>query len=382
MKKVVILGSTGSIGKNSLQVIKQFPEKFKVMGIAAKSSITLLIEQINEFGPEYVAVYDKKACDQLRKEVKSVKILCGIEGILQIATLNDADIVLSAIVGAAGLLPTYEAIKAGKTLALANKESLVMAGQLIKNEAKKREAKIIPVDSEHSAVFQCINSCNRAYIKKIWLTASGGPFWKKKIHEIENVTPEEALNHPKWKMGKRITIDSATLMNKGFEVIEAHFLFDIPVENIGVLIHPQSIVHCLVEFIDGTYLAQMSVPDMKAPIALALSIPERLSEIVKPIDWSTVNQLNFELPDTELFPCLKLAYEAVKAGGSMPAVLNAADEVAVEAFLSGKLKFKEIYTVIRKVMDAHPAFSVSSIEDVIEADRWARKKALEEIERK
>lgn len=382
MKKVVILGSTGSIGKSSLQVIREFPEKFKVLGIAAKSSINLLIEQIKEFSPEYVAVYDKKACEQLKKEVKSVKILCGIEGLLEIARLKDADIVLSAIVGAAGLLPTYEAIKAGKTLALANKESLVMAGGLIKNEAKKSGAKIIPVDSEHSAVFQCINSWNKAYIKKIWLTASGGPFWKMKPHEIENVTAEEALNHPKWKMGKRITIDSATLMNKGFEVIEAHFLFDIPTENIGVLIHPQSIVHCLVEFIDGTYLAQMSVPDMKAPIALALSLPERLPEIVKPIDWGSLHQLNFELPDTELFPCLKLAYEAVQAGNSMPAVLNAADEVAVEAFLSGRLKFKEIYKIIKKVMDAHNVFPVSSIEDIIKADKWARKKALEEIERK
>jgi 1-deoxy-D-xylulose-5-phosphate reductoisomerase len=256
-----------------------------------------------------------------------------------------------------------------------------MAGQLIKNEAKKSRAKIIPVDSEHSAVFQCINSCNSSYIKKIWLTASGGPFWRKKPHEIEDVTPEEALNHPKWKMGKRITIDSATLMNKGFEVIEAHFLFDIPVEKIGVLIHPQSIVHCLVEFIDGTYLSQMSVPDMKAPIALALSIPERLPDIVEPIQWSGV-QLNFELPDTGLFPCLKLAYEAANAGGSMPAVLNAADEVAVEAFLSGKLKFKEIYTVIKKIMDAHKSFSPDRIEDIIEADRWARKKAMEEIEKK
>jgi len=381
LKKVVILGSTGSIGKSSLQVIKQFPEKFKVLGLAAKSSISQLIEQIEEFSPEYVAVCDKRACEQMRKKIKSVKILCGVEGILEIARLQEADIVLSAIVGAAGLLPTYEAVKAGKVIALANKESLVMAGQLIKNEAKKSRAKIIPVDSEHSAVFQCINSCNSSYIKKIWLTASGGPFWRKKPHEIEDVTPEEALNHPKWKMGKRITIDSATLMNKGFEVIEAHFLFDIPVEKIGVLIHPQSIVHCLVEFIDGTYLSQMSVPDMKAPIALALSIPERLPDIVEPIQWSGV-QLNFELPDTGLFPCLKLAYEAANAGGSMPAVLNAADEVAVEAFLSGKLKFKEIYTVIKKIMDAHKSFSPDSIEDIIEADRWARKKAMEEIEKK
>jgi len=381
LKKVVILGSSGSIGKSALDVIRKFPDKFRVLGLAAKSSVNILEEQIKEFKPEYVAVYDKKAFDELSKKVKKIKILQGPEGVSEIAGLPSADIVLSAIVGAEGLMPTFSAVKAGKTIGLANKESLVMAGGLIKKEAKKSGAKIIPVDSEHSAVFQCINGCNKPYIKKIWLTASGGPFRGKKAQEIENVTPEEALNHPKWKMGKRITIDSATLMNKGFEVIEAHFLFDIPVEKIGVLIHPQSIVHCLVEFIDGTYLSQISVPDMKAPIALALSIPERLPDIVEPIQWSGV-QLNFELPDTGLFPCLKLAYEAANAGGSMPAVLNAADEIAVEAFLSGKLKFKEIYTVIKKIMDAHKSFSPDSIEDIIEADRWARKKAMEEIEKK
>lgn len=381
MKKVVILGSTGSIGKNALQVIKQFPEKFKVLGLAVKSSINLLKEQIEEFKPEYVAVYDKKAYEKLKREINSLNILCGVEGVCEIARLEEADIVLSAIVGAEGLLPTFEAVKAGKVIALANKESLVMAGDLIKKQANLSKAQIIPVDSEHSAVFQCINGCNRAYIKKIWLTASGGPFRGKKASEIENVTPQEALNHPKWKMGKRITIDSATLMNKGFEVIEAHHLFDIPIENIGVLIHPQSIVHCLVEFIDGTYLAQISNPDMKAPIALALSLPERLPDIISPIDWSSLRELNFELPDTEIFPCLKLAYEAVKLGGSMPVVLNAVDEIAVEAFLSGKLKFNEIPKLIKKVMDAHKIFYPERIEEILEIDSWARKKALEEIKR-
>ncbi|GAB5047116.1 1-deoxy-D-xylulose-5-phosphate reductoisomerase [Thermodesulfovibrio sp. TK110] len=379
MKKVVILGSTGSIGKNALQVIRQFPEKFKVLGVAAKSSINLLKEQIKEFKPEYVAVYDKKACEKLKKEIKSSNILCGAQGVCEIAALKEADIVLSAIVGAEGLLPTFEAVKAGKVIALANKESLVMAGDLIKKQANQSKAQIIPVDSEHSAVFQCINGCNKPYIKKIWLTASGGPFRGKKSYEIENVTPQEALNHPKWKMGKRITIDSATLMNKGFEVIEAHFLFDIPVENIAVLIHPQSIVHCLVEFIDGTYLAQISNPDMKAPIALALSFPERLPDIISPIDWNTLGKLNFELPDTEVFPCLSLAYEAARLGGSMPVVLNAADEIAVEAFLSGRLKFNEIPKLIKNVMDAHRVSHPDSIEEILEIDNWARKKAMEEI---
>lgn len=380
MKKVVILGSTGSVGKIALEVIRKFPDKFKVLGLAAKSSINILEEQIREFNPQYVAVVDKKACDELRKRVKGLEILMGNEGVCKLAKLKEADIILSAIVGAAGLLPTFEAIKAGKVIGLANKESLVMAGEIIKREAKISGAKIIPVDSEHSAVFQCINSCNKPYIKKIWLTASGGPFRGKKSHEIENVTPQEALNHPKWKMGKRITIDSATLMNKGFEVIEAHYLFDIPAENIDVLIHPQSIIHCLIEFIDGTYLAQMSMPDMKAPVALALSLTERLPQIIQPIDWQITNNLQFEIPDTNVFPCLKLAYEALKAGGSMPAVLNAADEVAVEAFLSGKLKFKEIYKVIKKVMDAHKIVSVSSIEEVLQVDSWARKRAKKEIE--
>lgn len=378
MKNIVILGSTGSIGKTALDVIRQFPEKFKVLGLTVKSNVSLLKEQIKEFKPDYVAVYDKKACEDLKNEIKSTEILCGQEGVCEIAKLPEAEIILSAIVGADGLFPTFEAVKAGKTVALANKESLVMAGQLIKNQAETTGAKIIPVDSEHSAIFQCINTCNKPYIKKISLTASGGPFRGKKLHEIENVAPEQALNHPRWKMGKRITIDSATLMNKGFEVIEAHFLFDLPVEKIGVLIHPQSIVHCFVEFIDGTYLAQMSNPDMKAPIALALSLPERLPDVVKPIDWSTMNQLNFELPDTDAFPCLNLAYEAAKLRGSMPAVLNAADEIAVEAFLSGKLKFNEIYKVIKKTMDAHKVIAVDSIEEVIEVDSWARKKALEE----
>ncbi|MGB9891576.1 1-deoxy-D-xylulose-5-phosphate reductoisomerase [Thermodesulfovibrio yellowstonii] len=379
MKKVVILGSTGSIGKSALEVIRKFPEKFKVLGLAAKSSVNILEEQIKEFNPQYVAVFDKKACDELRKKIKNLEILKGNEGICQLAKLKEADIILSAIVGAAGLIPTFEAVKEGKTIGVANKESFVMAGELIKKQGKISGAKIIPVDSEHSAVFQCINGCNKPYIKKIWLTASGGPFRGKKSYEIENVTPQEALNHPKWKMGKRITIDSATLMNKGFEVIEAHYLFDMPAENIGVLIHPQSIIHCLVEFIDGTYLAQMSNPDMKAPIALALSFPERLPEIVPPIDWSITTKLQFEIPDTEVFPCLKLAYEALNAGGSMPAVLNAADEVAVEAFLSGRLKFKEIYKIIKKVMDAHKIVSVSSIEEVLEVDSWARKMAKKEI---
>lgn len=380
MKTVVILGSTGSIGKSALDVIRKFPDQFKVIGLAARSSINILEEQVREFKPKYVAVYDNKAWKELRKKIKNIEIMHGAEGICQLATNTEADIILSAIVGAAGLLPTFEAVLAGKTIALANKESLVMAGELIKRTAEKTNAKIIPVDSEHSAIFQCINIFNKPYIKKIWLTASGGPFKGMKKNEIKNVTPQEALNHPKWKMGKRITIDSATLMNKGFEVIEAHYLFDIKADDIGVLIHPQSIVHCLVEFIDGTYISQMSNPDMKAPIALALSPTERLTNIVKPIDWTVISQLQFEMPDTDLFPCLNLAYEALKTGGSMPAVLNAADEVAVEAFLDGKVKFNYIYKIIKKTMDAHNVVPINSIDDVLEADSWARKMAKKEIE--
>lgn len=381
MKKVVILGSTGSIGRNTLEIIKEFPHKFKVLGLAAKSSVHILKEQIKEFNPKYVAIFEKKAYEELRNEFKNIELLYGNEGICELAKLEQADIVISAIVGAAGLMPTYEAIRAGKTVGLANKESLVVAGELIKREAKFSNAKIIPIDSEHSALFQCINGCNKPFIRKIWITASGGPFRGMKKDEVDNITPEMALNHPKWKMGKRISVDSATLMNKGFEVIEAHYLFDIPVDSIGVLIHPQSIIHCLVEFIDGTYLAQMSNPDMKAPIAFALSLPERLPNIIKPIEWSVTSQLQFETPDTEVFPCLNLAYEAVKIGGTTPTVLNAADEVAVDAFLLGRLKFSYIYKVIKKVMDAHVVFSASSIEEILEADRWARKMAKKEIEK-
>lgn len=381
MKKIVILGSTGSIGKSALEVIRRFPEKFKIIGIAAKSSVEILLAQIEEFKPEYVAIYDSKAYRELKGKIGNVKLLIGQEGICEIAKLKEADFVLSAIVGAAGLIPTYEAVKSGKTVGLANKESLVLAGELLKKEARRSGATIIPVDSEHSAVFQCMNKCNRDFIVRIWLTASGGPFRGMKKSEIENVTPQEALNHPKWKMGKRITIDSATLMNKGFEVIEAHHLFDIPVDNIGVLIHPQSIIHCLVEFVDGTYLAQLSNPDMRAPIAFALSLPERLPEIIKPIDWLQMRELQFEIPDTNVFPCLKLAYEAVRIGGTLPAVLNAADEVAVEAFLSGRLKFIDIYRVIKKVMDAHKVSPAESLDIILEADAWARKMANKEIKR-
>ncbi|MCS7203828.1 MAG: 1-deoxy-D-xylulose-5-phosphate reductoisomerase [Thermodesulfovibrio sp.] len=381
MKKVVVLGSTGSIGQSTLEVIRQFPDKFEVVGIAAKSNVSLLLRQIKEFKPKYVAVYEKKAYEELKKSVNSTEILFGAEGICEVAKLKEADIVISAVVGAAGLLPTFEAIKAGKLVGLANKESLVMAGQIILSESIKRGSKIIPIDSEHSAVFQCLNGWNINFIKNIWLTASGGPFRGKKLKELKNVTPTEALKHPKWKMGKRITVDSATLMNKGFEVIEAHFLFNLPAEKIGVLIHPQSIVHSLVEFIDGTYLAQMSIPDMKAPIALALAWPERLPNVVPSIDWSTLKKLEFELPDTKTFPCLELAYEALKVGGSMPTVLNATDEVAVEAFLSGKLKFIEISKIIRKVMDSHIPQEPSSVEEILSIDRWARKKAWEEINR-
>lgn len=379
MKQIVILGSTGSVGKSCLEVVRQYPERFKVLALAAKSNISLFEAQIREFSPKYAALFDSDACKELEGRLSGVKLLSGLEGVCEIASLREADLVLSAIVGASGLLPTLAAIKAGKRVALANKESLVMAGELIKRTLTSSGAEIIPVDSEHSAVFQCLHGSNRAELRKIWLTASGGPFRGMKKEQLETVTPEQALEHPKWKMGRRITVDSATLMNKGFEVIEAHFLFDVAVEQIGVLIHPESIVHCLVEFVDGIYLAQMSTPDMKAPIAYALSYPERLPQIVKPLDWTILGKLHFEIPNTELFPCLELAYYALREGGSMPAVLNAADEVAVDAFLSGKLKFSDIYRVIRKVMDAHRVFPVDTVEAVLEADSWARNRAKEEL---
>lgn len=376
MKRVVILGSTGSIGKSALEVIGRHRDKFTVTGLAANSNIEILEEQIRIFHPDVVAVADYEASERLRERIgHTVEVLTGQEGVNAVASYENSDFVLSAMVGFSGLLPTLNAIRACKTIGLANKETLVVAGEIIMREARSRGIMILPVDSEHSAIFQCLEACKRNHLKRIILTASGGPFIDKKADEFRDISPEEALRHPRWKMGKKVTIDSSTLMNKGLEVIEASHLFDLGPDEIKVVIHPESIIHSMVELIDGTILSQQSVPDMKGPIAYALSYPERLSNIMPSIDLTEVGTLSFFKPDLERFPCLRYAYEALRVGGTMPAVLNASNEVAVKAFLDGRIHFNEIPVIINKTMSSHTSKGSPELTDIIEADRWARLKA-------
>ncbi len=377
MKKVSILGSTGSIGRSALEVISKCKDKFKVVGLTAGKNIRLLEKQAREFKPEVIAVADEEKAAELRGKRLRVEVLSGGSGIDDVASYGKADFVLSAIVGFAGLMPTLAAVKTGKTVGLANKESLVVAGELVMSKAKKSGAKIIPVDSEHSAVFQCIEGRSRESIRRIVLTASGGPFFGKKKKELARVTVKDALKHPKWDMGKKITIDSATLMNKGLEVIEAHHLFGLSPEDIDVLIHPQSIIHSMVEFRDRSYIAQLSVPDMRGPIAYALSYPERINDPMQGLDLSGIEKLTFETPDTGCFPCLLYAYQAAKEGGTVPAVLNAANEVAVNAFLRKEIGFNDIPVIIKKTMCFHKKRADADIAAVVEADGWAREKARE-----
>lgn len=379
MKKLSVLGSSGSIGKNTLEFISSYPEKFKVVALAVKNNIQILEEQIIKFKPDVVAVFDNAAAESIKKRYLSVEVLTGAEGLAEIAKLEDVDMVVSAIVGSDGLVPTYEAVKAGKELALATKEALVMAGQIIMSEAKRQGVKILPVDSEHSAVFQCLNNRDINEVEKIILTASGGPFIGKSVAELESVTPSDALNHPNWDMGKKISIDSATLMNKGLEVIEAYWLFNVPVEKIDVILHPQSIIHSMVRFVDGTVIAQMSVPDMKGPISYALSYPQRFEGILPVLDLAGIRELTFEEPDREKYVSLDLTYAALKKGGTMPCVLNAANEVAVEAFLNEQIPFTGIPKVVSDTMLQHEVLKGNSIEEVLSASEWAKLKAEELI---
>ena len=377
MKNISILGSTGSIGTQALEIISMFPEKFSVVGLSAGRNIALLKEQIEAFNPVAVAVEDQQAASELRKLTgnNTTEILYGNEGYMQISTLSEADTVISSIVGSAGLLPTYAAITKGKDICLANKESLVVAGSLLIEMARQTNSQIIPIDSEHSAIFQALRGYELNEVKKLIITASGGPFRDTPVEQLENVTVSDALKHPTWKMGKKITIDSATLMNKGFEVIEAKWFFGLPVESISVWIHPQSIVHSMVEFIDGSIISQLSIPDMKIPIAYALSYPERLDinkNEARPVDYSS---LTFAEVDYDKFYALKLAFEALREGGTMLSVLNASNEVAVNAFLEGKIKFTEITRIIEKVMENHDKKDIFSIEELMECDNWARSKA-------
>ncbi|MEW6583992.1 MAG: 1-deoxy-D-xylulose-5-phosphate reductoisomerase [Nitrospirota bacterium] len=386
MKHIAILGSTGSIGRNALTIVSRHRDLFKVIALTAGKNIDLLERQIRLFSPEVVAVADEEAAHALEKKIgrrgsSTLRILAGEEGVAAAAAHKKSDFVLSAIVGSAGLAPTLAAIRSGKTIGLANKEALVMAGKIMMREADKYEATIIPVDSEHSAIFQCVEGRRRSDVRRIILTASGGPFAETNKCDLRDITPAQALNHPRWKMGRKITIDSATLMNKGFEVIEAHHLFGLPPEKIDVLVHPQSIVHSIVEFSDRSCIAQMSVPDMKAPIAYALTYPERLGDVIHGLSLHEVGSLTFRKPETRCFPCLTYAYEALREGGTMPCVMNAANEVAVQAFLKGLVRFTEIPRIIKKTMNGHAVRSDNTLSYIVEADRWSRETAKKMVKK-
>jgi 1-deoxy-D-xylulose-5-phosphate reductoisomerase len=374
MKKLVILGSTGSIGTNTLDIVSKFPGKFHVIGMTAGTNVDKLEEQVRTFGPAIVAMSDEAAAQQLRVRCKGLatKVLGGAEGLVQIATMPKADLVISAIVGGAGLLPTLAAIKAGKSIALANKEPMVMAGRLMQEEARKANVRIFPIDSEHSALFQSMEGHRMADIRRLILTASGGPLWDMTTEQMKDVTPEEALQHPNWKMGPKITIDSATLMNKGLEVVEARWLFDIPASQIEVLIHRESIIHSLVEYSDRSVIAQLGLPDMRTPIAYAMNYPERVPLDLPSLNLAEIGRLNFCAPDDARFPCLRFGYEALTTGGTMPAVLNAANEIAVQAFLDRRIGFLGIAATIRRTMDAHIPREILTLEDALQADVWAR----------
>ncbi len=374
MRSLSILGSTGSIGLSTLDVVRQHPGKFSISGLAAGKDVVTLAKQVKEFRPTAVSVMDADAAVQLSALLGDYKpdILHGIEGTIAVATVEKADMVVSAIVGAAGLIPTVSAIKAGKHIALANKETLVVAGELVSDLVKKHKVELLPVDSEHSAIFQSLQGHRKEDVVRIILTASGGPFRNTSAEELKLVNLEQALKHPQWTMGAKITIDSATMMNKGLEVIEAHWLFAMPAEKIGVVVHPQSIIHSMVEYIDGCVMAQLGAPDMRAPIAYALSWPERCESGIQRLDLTTIGTLTFEEPDMERFPALRLAFEALKAGRTYPAVLNAANEIAVAAFLDKKIKFTEIAETVEKTMQAHLPYTPVELDDYLQADRWAR----------
>ena len=375
MKRITILGSTGSIGTQTLDVVRKNKDKFQVVAISANSSIDLLLEQIMEFSPKYVAVYNKESALKLKEMIPeniNIEVLSGMDGLVKICQLEEVNVVLTAVVGMIGLVPTMAAIKAKKTIALANKETLVTAGELVMSEAKKNNVEILPVDSEHSAIFQCLNGERKQDIEKIILTASGGPFRGKKREELVNVTKNEALKHPNWDMGRKISIDSSTLMNKGLEVIEAKWLFDVDVEDIEVVVHPQSIIHSMVSFRDSSVISQMGCPDMRLPIEYALTYPERLKTDFERLDLAKVATLTFEKPDMETFPCLALAFTVLKLGGTYPAALNSANEFLVNEFLNDKIGFYDIPYYIEKTLDCHKNRVNPTLEDILEVDKETR----------
>ncbi len=381
MKKISILGSTGSIGTQALDVIRRHNNNYNIVGLSGNTNIELLEKQALEFEPNIISVGNKKYAQLLKQRIKkydlNINIVDGIDGLTAVATEPTADIILTSVVGMIGLQPTLEAIKKNKTIALANKETLVTAGELVMKKAREHNVMILPVDSEHSAIFQSLQSGKHTEIKKLILTASGGPFRGKNRQYLKNVKPKDALKHPNWSMGKKISIDSATLMNKGLEVIEAKWLFNIDISNIEVLVHPQSIIHSMVEYIDGNIIAQLGVSDMRIPIQYSLTYPNRNKNNIKSLNLKEIRKLTFEEPDTNTFHCFNLAINAIKEGGTMPSVLNAANEVAVDLFLKERIYFTDIDKLIEQTMLKHNNITSPSLNDILQSDKWARNKVLE-----
>jgi 1-deoxy-D-xylulose-5-phosphate reductoisomerase len=377
VKKIALLGSTGSIGVSTLALAREFPDRFKIHGMVAGRNLTLLAKQIKEFAPQCVAIKHEEDVPRLRRLIggKKVELLHGEAGAATVAAAPEIDVVLAAIVGGAGLMPCLKGVLAGKDIALANKEALVMAGEIFVDAAKKKGVRLLPVDSEHSAIFQCLQGNQRTDVDKLILTASGGPFLRTPVRRLKRVTVRQALQHPNWKMGQKITIDSATMMNKGLEVIEARWEFDMDPGSIQVVIHPQSVVHSMVQYRDGAIIAQLGIPDMRIPIAYALSFPDRLKGSWGALDLTEHGELNFLPVEKRRFPALSLGYEALREGGTMPAVLNGANEIAVAAFLSGRIGFREIHRIISKTMQRHAKRHAREIGEILEVDGWARQQA-------
>lgn len=377
MKRIALLGSTGSIGDNALQIARHLGDKIQVTALAVRSNIESLERQIREFKPEIVAVYDKEQALELQKRLPNQKIVAGMDGLKAVAAYENADLVISAISGTIGLVPTVAAIEAGKDVGLANKESLVSGGALVMSLVKEKGIRLIPIDSEHSAIFQCLNGEKRQAVSRIILTSSGGPFRTFSDQQLDAVSVNDALRHPTWTMGPKVTIDSSTLMNKGLEVIEAHWLFDMPTSKIDVVIHPQSIIHSMVEFVDQSILAQMGEPTMKTPIQYAMTYPDRLPGLLKPFDFIKNGKLEFFQPDKAKFLCLSLAYQAIEAGGSLPCYMNAANEVLVQRFLDREIGWKDISTKLSALMERHSIQKIVSLDTVLAVDSLARQEAQE-----
>jgi 1-deoxy-D-xylulose-5-phosphate reductoisomerase len=376
MKNVVLLGSSGSIGQSTLKVVADLRDEVRLVGLAARSRVDDVEAQVRSLRPKAVAMYDEAAFADLKRRLPPrTRCLSGEQGLIELATMPEADMVLVAIVGTAGLQPALAAIRAGKDLAVASKEILVMAGEIVMREAKKHGVKVLPVDSEHSAIFQCLEGREMEDVRRLLLTASGGPFRKKTRAELEHMTAADALRHPTWNMGSKITIDSASLFNKALEMIEARWLFGLEMDRVGVVVHPQSIIHSMVEFLDGSVIAQLSVPDMRYPIQYAFTYPRRRTNTLPATDFPALQPLTFEKPDAEKFPALRLAREAARAGGTMPAVLNAANEIAVPAFMQGRIRFPQIWATVEKVMNKHRVVHAKTLAPILEADRWAREEA-------